>query len=121
MVKEFGNNDWALVLGGSRGLGLASAKKLAKHGMNICIVHRDRKSDMQEIEKHFSEIRTCNVALLTFNRDLLRSEHKREVLKELKIILGDKGKVKCLLHSVAKGNLKPMTEGESSSLTMFRF
>ena len=47
MVKEFENNDWALILGGSRGLGLASAKKLAKHGMNICIVHRDRKSDMQ--------------------------------------------------------------------------
>jgi enoyl-[acyl-carrier protein] reductase I len=121
MVKEFENNDWALILGGSRGLGLASAKKLAKHGMNICIIHRDRKSDMPEIEKHFSEIRNCKVALRTFNRDLLRPEHKREVLNELKIILGDKGKVKCLLHSVAKGNLKPMTGGESSSLTVLDF
>lgn len=121
MVKEFENNDWALVLGGSRGLGLASAKKLAKHGMNICIVHRDRKSDMPEIEKHFSEIQNDKVALRTFNRDLLRPEHKREVLNELKIILGDKGKVKCLLHSVAKGNLKPMTGGESSSLTVLDF
>ncbi|MGB5321419.1 SDR family oxidoreductase [Lutimonas sp.] len=121
MVKEFGNNDWALVLGGSRGLGLASAKKLAKHGMNICIVHRDRKSDIPEIEKHFSEIRQSKVDLISFNRDLLRPEHKREVLNELKIILGNEGKVKCLLHSVAKGNLKPMTEGESSSLTVLDF
>jgi len=42
MVKEFKNkNYWGLILGGSSGLGLASAKKLAKHGMNICIIHRD--------------------------------------------------------------------------------
>lgn len=121
MVKEFENNDWALILGGSRGLGLASAKKLAKHGMNICIVHRDRKSDMPEIEKHFSEIRNDKVALLAFNRDLLRPEHKREMLNEFKSILGDTGKVKCLLHSVAKGNLKPMVAGESGSLTMLDF
>ena len=123
MVKEFENNDWALILGGSRGLGLASAKKLAKHGMNICIVHRDRKSDMPEIEEHFAEIRNCKVALMSLNRDLLRPEHKTEILNELKIILGEKGKVKCLLHSVAKGNLKPMAEeeGGSSSLTILDF
>jgi len=121
MVKEFKNNDWALVLGGSRGLGLASAKKLAKHGMNICIVHRDRKSDMPEIEKHFSEIRNCQVDLLSFNRDILRPEHKRAVLNELKIKLGDNGKIKCLLHSVAKGNLKPMTEEGSNSLMVLDF
>ena len=121
MVKEFQNNDWALILGGSRGLGLASAKKLAKHGMNICIIHRDRKSDMPEIEKHFSEIRNSEVALLSFNRDILRPEHKREILNELKIKLGDKGKIKCLLHSVAKGNLKPMAEEGSNSLTVLDF
>ena len=45
MVKEFKNkNYWALILGGSSGLGLATAKKLAKHGMNICIVHRNSRS-----------------------------------------------------------------------------
>ena len=57
MVKEFKDNEWALILGGSRGLGLASAKKLASHGMNICIVHRDRKSDQDEIQQHFQEIK----------------------------------------------------------------
>ncbi|MGB6151202.1 MAG: SDR family NAD(P)-dependent oxidoreductase, partial [Pricia sp.] len=38
------NKQWALVLGGSSGLGVATAKKLAMHGFNIIIVHRDRKS-----------------------------------------------------------------------------
>ena len=41
MVKEFKNKkQWALIIGGSTGLGLATAKKLAKHGMNICIIQR---------------------------------------------------------------------------------
>ena len=52
MVKEFQNkNYWALILGGSSGLGLATAKKLAKHGMHICIVHRNRKSELTEIKE----------------------------------------------------------------------
>lgn len=121
MVKEFENKDWALILGGSRGLGLASAKKLAEHGMNICIVHRDRKSDMVEIEKHFSDIRQCEVGFLSFNRDLLRPEHKTEILNEFKLKIGSKGKIKCVLHSVAKGNLKPMTEEGSNSLSVLDF
>lgn len=121
MVKEFENNDWALILGGSRGLGLASAKKLAKHGMNICIVHRDRKSDLPQIEKHFSEIKDCKVEFLSLNKDILRSEHKNEVLHELKMKLGKKGKIKCMLHSVAKGNLKPMAEGDAGSLNVLDF
>ena len=35
------NNHWALILGGSSGLGLATAKKLASHGYHILIIHRD--------------------------------------------------------------------------------
>ena len=121
MVKEFEHKDWALILGGSRGLGLASAKKMARHGMNICIVHRDRKSDIPEIERHFSEIRQNQVSLISFNKDILQSENKQAILNELKMILGEEGKIKCLLHSVAKGNLKPMVSGDSGSLTALDF
>lgn len=121
MVNEFKQNDWALILGGSRGLGLASAKKLARQGMNICIVHRDRKLDMPEIERHFSEIRESKVAMLSFNKDLLKIEDKREILDELKTALGEKGKIKCLLHSVAKGNLKSMLGEDSSKLAVLDF
>ena len=53
MVKEFGHNQWALIIGGSSGLGLATARKLAKEGLNICIVHRNARSQMKEIEKSF--------------------------------------------------------------------
>ena len=54
MVKEFENKkEWALILGGSSGLGLATAKKLAKHGMNICIVFRNSRSQLDQMKRDF--------------------------------------------------------------------
>lgn len=109
MVKEFEHDQyWALILGGSSGLGLASAFKLARHGMNICIVHRNSRSEMESIEASFNDIRAMGVQLLTFNADLLNTEKRAEILQELKTTLGNAGSVRCLLHSIAKGNLKAM-------------
>jgi len=116
MVKEFKDNEWALILGGSRGLGLASAKKLASHGMNICVVHRDRKSDHKEIQQHFEEIKHKGVSFISFNKDLLNEDRKMEVIHGLKKTMGVNGKIKCLLHSVAKGHLKPMAAEGSKGL-----
>jgi len=118
MVKEFKDNEWALILGGSRGLGLASAKKLASHGMNICIVHRDRKSDQDEIQQHFQEIKKMGVSFISFNKDLLNQDRKMEIIHDLKEILGENGNIKCLLHSVAKGHLKPMAAEGSKGLSV---
>ncbi len=100
---------WALVLGGSTGLGLATAKKLAQHGMHIIIVHRNRKSELEQIEHDFKEIEDQGVKLLSFNVDLLRPEKREEVLTEVKNKIGGKC-IKALIHSIAKGNLKPMTD-----------
>ena len=118
-MREFQDkNEWAIILGGSSGLGLATAKKLAKHGMNICVVHRNSRAQIQEIEKHFNEIREENSAFISFNIDALNSEKRESVLSEIKERLGLKGKVKTLVHSIAKGNLKPMvSENEILSLT----
>ena len=67
MVKEFENKDyWALILGGSAGLGLASAKKLANHGCNIIIVHRNSKADNEFIQQKFSLIKATGVAIIDF-------------------------------------------------------
>ena len=108
MVKEFKNKkEWALILGGSSGLGLATAKKLAKHGMNICIVHRDSRSQLDQIEKDFKEITQDSVAFISYNTDAFKSEKRTEVIENLKKEL-EGGKIKILVHSVAKGNLKPM-------------
>lgn len=117
MVREFEHkNDWAIILGGSSGLGLASAKKLAEHGMNICVVHRNAKAQMKYIETHFNEIKGENIAFLSFNIDAFNVDKRNEVIATIKEKLGEKGKVKMLLHSIAKGNLKPMVANEESTL-----
>ena len=41
----FSNKKYiALILGGSGGIGLATAKKLAAEGMHLYIIYRDRKA-----------------------------------------------------------------------------
>ncbi len=117
MVKEFEHTDyWALILGGSSGLGLASAQKLAQHGMNICIVHRNRKAELPAINKEFEKIKTQNVEFLSFNFDALNEEKRRQIILTLSEKLGKNGKIRTLIHSIAKGNLKPMISGDKPIL-----
>lgn len=103
---DFSNkNYWALILGGSSGFGLASAKKLSKHGMNICIVHRDRRGAMSRIEPEFESIRSSGVAFKSFNLDALSDQGRTEVIEGLQGVLKGGG-VRLLLHSIAFGSVK---------------
>jgi len=121
MTDEFKNkNYWAIILGGSSGLGLATAKKLAGLGLNICIVHRDRKSTLATIEQEFDQIKTKDIDFLSFNIDALKVEKRNELIDTLKEKLGTKAKVKVLIHSIAKGNLKPMISDEKPTLSVLR-
>jgi NAD(P)-dependent dehydrogenase (short-subunit alcohol dehydrogenase family) len=106
-TKKFSELNWALILGGSSGFGLATAKKLASEGMSLCLVHRDRKGAMDRIEKEFAEIRAFGNGLLTLNLDALSAEGVTATIGLLREKMGA-GKVRTLLHSVAYGNLKPI-------------
>ncbi len=117
MVREFEDkNYWALILGGSSGLGYASALKLASHGMNICIIHRNRRSELEAIEKSFDLLRSHKVQVLTFNEDAFKPENRGRIITQLKKNFASKSKIRLLLHSVAKGNLKPMLSMDQPSL-----
>lgn len=105
---------WAVVLGGSSGLGFASAKKLAEHGMNVCVIYRSPRSEKEILETNFYQIRKTGVEFLEFNADALNSDKQLEILSKLKNAMGE-GKVRCLLHSIAKGNLKAMDGTDSLS------
>lgn len=108
MSIRFDSTHWALVLGGSSGFGLATAQKLARHGMNVAVVHRDRKGAMAAIEGRFDEIRKTNVSFFALNLDALSAEGRVEALDTLKEKMGVEGRVRLLLHSIAFGNLKPV-------------
>lgn len=105
-------NQWAIILGGSSGLGLASAKKLASLGLNICIVHRDRKSNLKLFDDELKTIESFGVLVKTYNRDALSKEVREEIVGEF-----PKNSVKLLLHSIAKGSLKAMNGDENSILS----
>lgn len=95
----------AVILGGSSGLGLASARKLAEEGFNLCIVYRTRKSDLPEFMKAVSEMESDGANVSTFNKDALKDETISEILDHLQ-----DNSVGLLLHSLAKGSLKTLTD-----------
>jgi enoyl-[acyl-carrier protein] reductase I len=106
MVKEFEPYRYqALILGGSSGLGLASALKLAKHGMGICIIHRDTRAAMREVTPAFEQIKQTGVPFQSFNADVADTRSREEIIGALG---NHKGSFRCILHSIAKGSLKAM-------------
>jgi NAD(P)-dependent dehydrogenase (short-subunit alcohol dehydrogenase family) len=107
MPANFAPGQWAVILGGSSGFGLATAQVLAEHGMNLCIVHRDRRSQLAGIEPEFEKLRGLGVAVQTHNTDALSAAKRGAVLDSLADALGE-GRVRVLLHSIAFGNLKPL-------------
>ena len=100
------SNEWALILGGSSGFGLATAHKLSRHGCNVCVVHRDRRGAMKRIEPEFEAMRARGISLLTYNADALDADKRDEILDGLSESPATAGKVRVLLHSIAFGNLK---------------
>lgn len=108
MGLSFDRNHWALILGGSSGFGLATAQKLGHHGMNVAVVHRDRRGAMAAIERELAVVRDSGVELRSWNLDALSEAGRKTVLDELGETLGAGGRVRLLMHSIAYGNLKPL-------------
>jgi NAD(P)-dependent dehydrogenase (short-subunit alcohol dehydrogenase family) len=112
MTIRFERSQWALILGGSSGFCLATSEKLAKHGMSV--VHRDRRGAMPAIDAAFERIRAFGAGFLSFNLDALSAEGQRAVLDGLKAALGERDRVRVLLHSIAFGNLKPLARAKGT-------
>lgn len=109
------NNKWTLILGGSTGLGFASAEKLASEGMNLIIVHRDRKSNEEEIANKFNQLRTKGIQLISYNDNALDIEPRKKIIADIQEKLQG-GKIYCLIHSIAKGNLKKLVSETEPTL-----
>lgn len=106
-------NKWSLIIGGSQGLGLASARQLAKDGFNLIIVHRNSRSQMDNIEKAFEDLKERGNKVLTFNKDGLKTETINFIITE--VCSKQNIKINVYLHSLAKGNLKPLSGKDSLS------
>jgi enoyl-[acyl-carrier protein] reductase III len=119
-MDQYLKGKWALVLGGSSGLGLATVQKLATEGMNLIIVHRDRKSDLENIEKIFTSIQNSGNQIISYNENALEPEVRKKIAEDLQSKLGSE-KIYCLVHSIAKGNLKKLVSDTEPTINKTDF
>ena len=99
--KQF-SGSWAIILGGSSGIGLASVEKLARHGMNIAVLYREAASAERLVKEKFSSLAAnYGVDISPFNLNAL-DESARTAFIEQFCAGGSKAHaVKLMLHSIA--------------------
>lgn len=115
-MKQSYKNQYAVILGGSSGLGLATAIKLAHEGMNVIIIHRSRRSVMATYNDAVREMEASGTTILSYNTDALHTEKREQTIDDILIKIGTQS-VKVLVHSIARGNLKPMYTEDGISLS----
>ena len=78
---DFGlSGKFALVTGGSHGIGLASARQLAAQGCNVAICSRSQ----QRLDAAMAELKSHGVQLLSVAADLLEAEAADRVMEDRK-------------------------------------
>jgi len=107
---------WAIILGGSSGFGFAAAEKLAAHGMNVAVLYREPSFSEKPLLTRLSTIaETHSVTILPYNINALDAAGRELFIKNFSAAGGNKRCVKLLLHSIARGNLKPLSGGDADS------
>lgn len=114
--KQF-SGEWAIILGGSSGFGLAAVEKLAREGMHIAVLYRETAAVERSVKENFSQVAAaCGVTILPFNSNALDGTARTAFIREFGAAAGGKHCVRLLLHSIARGNLKPLvSEGGSGT------
>src|SRR6202795_1845150 len=104
---------WALILGGSSGMGEATAITLAKAGYNICGIHLDFRAALAHVEEVKAEIEAAGVQALYINMNAADDEKRAEPLATLRERFdgsepeGRHPYVRVVMHSLAFGSLVP--------------
>ena len=97
---------------------MAAIEKLAAHGMNMAVLFREPSTTAKKAIADFAKIAADNeVSILPFNLNVLETASRQTFIEKFNTP-DKKGKVKLLLHSVARGNLKPLiTDKETAVLS----
>jgi enoyl-[acyl-carrier protein] reductase III len=115
-TKQF-SGCWAIILGGSSGFGFATTHKLAQHGMNVAVLYREIATADKVVKQNFLEIAEQNsVSILPFNINALDETARKTFIADF--TASKEGQVKLMLHSIARGNLKPLAANEGTSLSV---
>ena len=104
---------WALILGGSSGMGEATAITLAKNGYNICGIHLDFRAALAHVADVKSAIEAEGVQALYINMNAADDEKRASALDALRErfdaarAAGREPYVRVVMHSLAFGSLVP--------------
>ncbi len=107
---------WAVVLGGSRGIGLACARALARQGFALCVVYRASRAEQPQVAAALDELRAAAPELLPMNTNAVTEAGMREVISALSAHPSGDQSVAVLIHSIAQGHLKPLAPRPQSTL-----
>lgn len=115
MSKQF-NGQWAVILGGSSGFGHAAVEKLAAHGMNIAVLYRETSAADRTLKEKFAQLSAkAGVRIDGYNMNALDPKSRDQFLVQFAGKAERKQSVRLLLHSIARGNLKPLAEASGSA------
>ncbi|PJJ79529.1 SDR family oxidoreductase [Mucilaginibacter auburnensis] len=115
-TKQF-SGLWTVILGGSSGFGFATAEKLASHGMNVAVLYREMGASDKIVKQKLTDIATTNnVEIEAHNINALDETVRNNFISAF--VAGKKNKVRLLLHSIARGNLKPLAGDDGGLLSV---
>jgi enoyl-[acyl-carrier protein] reductase III len=119
MNKQF-IDQWAIILGGSSGFGLAAVEKLAAHGLNLAVLYRETSAADRLLKEKFAKLSgSFEVQIDAYNLNALEKVSRESFLQQFASREKRKHSVRLLLHSIARGNLKPLVDApEADILTM---
>jgi len=110
MAESKYEGKWALILGASSGFGAATARALARAGMDIFGVHLDLKSTLPRAQQVMADVEALGRRAVFFNKNAADARKREQILDQMQEVLRASeppGVVHVLLHSLAFGTLLP--------------
>lgn len=103
------SKGWALILGASSGFGGATARELARSGLDIFGVHLDMRATMPNAQAIIKDIEDQGRRAVFFNVNAADAGKRAEVMEAIvKTTSEDGSYVRVLMHSLAFGALMPV-------------
>jgi NAD(P)-dependent dehydrogenase (short-subunit alcohol dehydrogenase family) len=112
---------WALILGGSSGMGQATAVALARAGYKICGIHLDFRAALAHVEEVKAEIAAAGSEALYINMNAADDEKRAAALATLRErfdrseAAGRHPYVRVVMHSLAFGSLVPFLADDAKA------